>query len=118
MFQAQILMNSESTAVYSPWQERGGDNVIWPIEVVNEALAGTDARFEVQVFHKNSDDTGDGVAVGSSIAFEDPGILHLDVTAGLKEMVRLKFSFNENATADSWVLFRALSAVFYDAVDA
>ena len=54
MFEAQLLM-VEST-VFSPWFPRGGDGVRATLDVVK--ISG--ATIKVELFTKNSEDTGDG----------------------------------------------------------
>jgi len=110
MFQAQLLNGATNGAVYSPWFERQGDYLRATVEVV--AMAGS-TGVTVTVLTKNKEDTGDGTAVSGSIAQSSAGRGTTEFTT-LKELVR--FKFDPGTTSTSWVLFRMLPAVWFDAV--
>lgn len=117
MFQAQYLMTKESEGgrpVFSPWQQRGGDKIIYTIDIV-EAVGAT---ILVELFHKNSEDTGDGTSTGSSIG--PTAVLDRtfkEFTGGLKELFRYKMTvFASTGGELGWVLSRMLPAVQFDSV--
>jgi len=114
MFNAQLLIRSSSgdTKVYSPWFPRQADN----LRATAELAATSGGVLTVKVFHKNTEDTGDGSEyVGTSISLSSTGRDDAEFT-GLKEMVRYQFTCGD-ATGD-WVLFRMLPPVWFDTVDA
>jgi len=114
MFDAQFLPrgSSSDTQVYSPWFRRQADNAV----VSAELIATSGGVLTVKVFHKNSEDTGDGSEyVGTSITLSSVGRGEAEFT-GLKELVRCEFTCGD-ANFD-WVLFRMLPPVWFDSVDA
>ena len=119
MFDAQILMSDStgSTDVYSPWFARGGDNIRCTVEVLE--VLDSFSQLTVSLYHKNQEDTGDGSALTGSQSRSSAGLIEREWT-GLKELVRYKFSVEstDSPAGDAWVLFRALSALWFDTVDA
>ena len=119
-FEAQLLEGA-STAVYSPWMPRGGDYIIATAELI--ALEAS-AQLDVKLFTKDLDDPGEGAQVNSAIKISisvagrrDSEEWGFDGTTGLKELVRYRYECRA-ATAAGSVLFRMLSPVWFDAVDA
>ena len=111
MFQGQILMGG--TAVYSPWFERKGDNVIFTYDLI--AKNGSDLL--VTVFEKNHDQTA-GEQVQNPSSPSTPFTVNTVGQASndhenLKEMVRYKFE-PSSSNASHWVLFRVLSPSWFD----
>jgi len=107
MFDAQLLFPGAAGAAlsfYSPWFPRQGDNL------------------RVTVFTKNNEDTGDGsdADAGTSIVASATGRSTAEWTsgtAGLKELVRYKYSVQSTGTgATDWVLFRMLTPVWFNTV--
>ncbi|MEE9394024.1 MAG: hypothetical protein V3W41_16105 [Planctomycetota bacterium] len=112
MFEAQILNNN--SAAFSPWMPRGGDNITFTFEIIDKLLS---QDFQVQLFEKNSEETGDGTAVGSEPLGSQSIGLHAATKTGMKELVRYKYSF-KGAVPGDWVLFRILPPVWFDDVKA
>lgn len=125
MFESQLLIRGtdESHSVYSPWFPRGGNNLRATLEVVN--VSG--ATLKVEVFTKESDETGDGdnAQASTSISESTAGRSTKEwtslSTAGtvstIEDMVRYKFTISGSNAAD-WVLFRMLPPVWFDTVGA
>jgi len=122
VFDAQLLFCGSVPAtgimVYSPWIPRGGDSLRATVDIVQV----NGATLKIEVFSKNSEDTGDGTnadaatnissgATGRSTAEWTSG------TATLKELVRYRFKVT-GATVSDWVLFRMLTPVWFNSVKA
>lgn len=113
MFEAQLLIaSSEPTMVYSPWFPRQGDNAIFTLDLVD--ATGT---ILVEVFSKNTEDTGDGgsALTPNSGSKSSPGRTSFELSGNLKELVRYRFTVSGSG---NWVLFRMLPPVWFDTVDA
>jgi hypothetical protein len=124
MFDAQTIQMQGATAtdLYSPWFPRGGDYGLFTLEVAKMSSTNAALTMSVQMLHKNSDDTGDGTAVGS--AFTRLGSNYVatprvtsDITAGFKELVRFKFTLSySGGSGTNWATFRTMQPVWYDKV--
>ena len=118
MFDAQLLMGkgTEAVSVYSPWFSRRGDSLIATLDIV--ALDGAFTTLTVDVFTKNSQDTGDGTNANAlvSIVSGSVGPSRATWEGVLEEMVRYKFTLRE--AQPNWVLFRMLEPAWFDAVKA
>ena len=125
MFDAQLLFVGgdpiTGIKVFSPWMPRRGDHMRATLEVAQ--IFG--ATIKVDVFTKNSEDTGDGTDADSVFA---TNIVSAAIgrttqewfsagTVGLKEMIRYRYTVTGTTTAH-WVLFRMLPLVWFDAVKA
>ena len=122
MFDAQLLMtgpSGETVSVLSPWMSRGGDHMIATLDVVATNLGSMLGEFEVEVFHKDTETTGDGVAAtGTPIARDTVGRSSSEF-GPLEELVRFKFTISAPSVESSfWAQFRMLSVVWFDAVTA
>lgn len=120
---------------FSPWFPRQADNAIFTVETI-ESFGGV--TLTVDVFTKNTEETGPGTQVGASIswntvdsnsAFQAAQFL-VGVTSfdGFDEMVRFKFSassetvqlpvVNEEVTFDAsnqmWLRYRMLMPTWFD----
>lgn len=120
MFQAQLLMSSAGSVVYSPWFPRQSDNLRAQLEVV---AVGSSATLKVSVLTKNSEETGDGTVISEVGGDLDSGMgvgRHWaefgpsSSPTGLKELARYKF--DPGTTSSGWVLFRMLSPVWFDSM--
>lgn len=115
MFDAQLLFapNAEpGLEVFSPWFPRRGDYVRVTVDIV----AVEDATLTIELATKNSEDTGDGSVIATSMSAASVG--RVDEEWGpdeLEELVRYKFTAL-GETSDAWVLFRMLTPVWFDAV--
>lgn len=97
---------SGSTTLWSPWFARGADNAIFTYEQM--VLFGG-GMFAVSVYHKNSEDTGNG-AVATSGTFSQVASTTFRTSTpfeDLEELVRFQYSLGSEGTASS-VLFRML----------
>lgn len=106
--------------VYSPWFPREGDNGRFTLEVV----AISEATITLEVFHKNTEDTGDGTAYGdaTNILFDNKSGRTTQEWTGLKELVRFRYEVLPHSEAPDgtvgWVLFRLLRPVWFESVKA
>lgn len=125
MFEAQLLQSQVDTSysVFSPWMFRGGDALLATLEVVEVGDSG--GSVVVEVFTKNTEDTGEGEnadststkkitgnSVGRTSLEWESGVANVD----LLELVRYKFTIGGSDAGDDWVLFRMLSPVWFDSV--
>jgi hypothetical protein len=125
MFDAQLLFCGSVPAtgikVYSPWFPRQADHLRASLEVVQ--ING--ATIKVEVFTKNSEDSGDGADAdsggGTFISTNAVGRTTTEWystgTVTLKEMVRYRFTVT-GTLVSHWVLFRMLSPIWFNAVKA
>lgn len=123
MFESQYLFGGRlvdsvwiRTEVYSPWMPRQGDNIVVTMQTLEHSAAT--AALAVQLFHKDSEETGPGTAVSGSTATRTTAGTSEVEYAGVKEFVRYKFLCTSTAQdAEDYVLFRMLDPVWYDSVD-
>lgn len=113
MFEAQYIFKGDS--VFSPWMARGGDNAIFTADVAG--LDGVDSWLEVTAFTKNTEDPGDGTALVTGIKGDSIGRTNVEYL-GLKELVRYQFQVNERSGDGSRSLFRMLTPVWFNDLDA
>ena len=105
---AQTLMNG--AVIYSNWIERGGDNAIMYLELVDKGGSGTLA---VEFYTKNYDDTGDGgTSIGSISATGSADLHSVTLTGNLKELVRYKITVG--GSGSDWIACRYIGAVWYN----
>src|ERR1051325_4318507 len=117
MFEAQYLFTRSSDlglVIFSPWMARRGDRMRFTIDLDDV----DDATIDVILFHKNTEDTGDGTTTGFAItALNTLGRTDSEAN-GLKELVRYKYVVKMDEGADlGRVLFRMLAPVWFDSVD-
>ena len=121
MFDGQLLFPGAAGAAlsfYGPWFSRGGDNLRVTVDIIQRVSS----QLTIRVFTKNSEDTGDGsdADVGTSIVASATGRATAEWTsgtAGLKELVRYKYTVQSTGTgAGDWILFRMLAPVWFDTV--
>ncbi len=113
-FQAQLLYGKEETAVrvYSPWLPRAADSVRFSLDYV----WGSTAKLEIEVYHKNVEDMGDGFLKDGLISRTAPG-RSTQEWSGLEELVRFRFTLTTTlGTSVPRVLFRMLSPCWFDTV--
>ena len=120
MFDAQILQtksDGSSVSVFSPWLRRGGDRALMTLDVIAATLTAFLAELNVQLFHKNSEDTGPGTQVGSTTITATGSGRTTAEFGTVKELVRYKFTITAGGSNDlRWALFRMLGVVWFDAV--
>jgi hypothetical protein len=120
MFDAQLLGTQGDGAeveVFSPWMPRGGDNVLINLDLVEVTFGSLTGTFEVKLYHRDTDGTGDGAALAGSISRDSAGRSTAEFT-GLKELVRYRFRVSATTLGQEWALFRMLSPVWFDTVRA
>jgi hypothetical protein len=122
MFEAQMLFPGAVPAtgimVYGPWFSKQGDSLRATVDIAQV----NGATLKVEVFSKNTEDTGDGTNAdaATNITSGATGRTTAEWTSGtatLKELVRYRFKVT-GAVVSDWVLFRMLSPVWFDSVKA
>ena len=83
---------------FSPEFPRGGLAARFAVDVTHIVLGGA-VQFDITIEHRNSEDTTWG-SPGTFSGITGVGPVSLDVT-GLKEIIRIKFSFSGGAPAAS-----------------
>ena len=115
MFDAQVII-SDGTAVklFSPWFPRGGDyvRVLVDVTTILDTGGGT-PQLDIDLFHKNADDEGDGIANGSAITMNAAGRNTIKEWTAIKELVRFRFTFDTSGSL-AWVIFRMLPPSWFD----
>lgn len=114
MFEGQYLHYSSvaeaSNKILSPWFPRQGDNLTVSVERIQNGGAG----LKVSVLTKNSEDPGDGTAVGVAIVNSAEGVDSEEYTGLVEELVR--YEFEVTGSAGQFVLFRMLSPIWRNSV--
>lgn len=126
MFDGQLLFPGAVPAtgikIYGPWMPKGGDHV----RITAECLQVDGATLKVELFTKNSEDSGDGTnadsgGVPTNITLNATGRTTTEWystgTVTLKEMVRYRFTVT-GAIQTDWILFRMLAPVWFNAAKA
>lgn len=118
MFDAQLLFPGASGAtlsVYGPWFPKRGDSAVFTMEVVQV----NSCKLTVDVFTKNSEDTGDGAAAGGSAITRSTVGRTSGERTSLKELVRYKFTVTGQTPATTdWVLLRMVQPAWFNTVSA
>jgi hypothetical protein len=118
MFDAQFLIAdvSSSLAVYGPWMSRNGDYAVFAVELIAKSANATNIQF--QVYHKNVEDAGDGVSIGSVQSISSL-IVQPAERGPLMELVRFKLIINVGGAGGmGWALFRMLTPHWFSALPA
>ena len=101
------LMKLNGDPYYSPQFSRGGLSAVFSVTV--EQLAGSGFTFDIDVEHRNADDTA-WTSAGTFATINSPGTYTHDISA-IKEQVRFKYTVGGSAataavhflmTAPSW----------------
>jgi len=113
MFNAQYIFQSDE--LYSPWMNRQGDSIRATLDLI-QSNGGT---LEVRVYTKSVEDAGDGLDADAttSISSSTVGRADDEWNAVLKDLVRYRFKCTGAASGD-YVLFRMLTPVWFNAIDA
>ena len=102
------------TVVYSPWFARQGDGITSVFEVI-AINPDDDAKLEVQLFHKNTDETGEGSGIGAGTSLTSVDVATLKDSA-LKQLLRYQVTLTDgpNASVDQlfYCHFRLLQPSF------
>ena len=101
---------------FTPWMPRLADNAIFTYEVVRfYKTAGppppTFNPFDVKIFHKNSEDLGEGEDAGATWVQSDN--IHRTTLTGLKELVRYRIHCD---TVDVGGVYRILEPTWFNSV--
>lgn len=117
MFDGQYIHASFGTPVVidGPWFGRKGDMIDYTVDIADVL----NATISVALIHKNTEDTGNGAATGSTIAATSTiGRTDQEFTSGLKEMVRYRFTVvcEDEVPGLGWILFRMLPPVWFDSL--
>jgi len=104
-----VLFTNET--LLTPWFPRAADNAVFTVELIF-TIGST---LDVKVYHKNSEDTGDGSnsTAGTFTGLTAAGLGVLEVT-DLKEMVR----FEVKATSGTALRYRFLDTTWFNKADA
>ena len=86
----ELIIEGES--VFTEWFSRGADNAYFFCEVVTN----TDADVDVDVYHKNVEDSGDGGTAKESFTTLTGVTIGEKESLGLKELVRFKVTVTNN----------------------
>jgi hypothetical protein len=87
------------TVVYTPWFARQGDDITSVFEVI-AITPNNQAKLEVELFHKNTNETGQGssAGTGSSLTAVDVASFHNDT---LKMLLRYKVTLTHGTSPDT-----------------
>lgn len=119
MFEAQYLFHGD--AVFSPWMSRQADNMIATVDLIDDS--GSSGDIVIEVYQKNSEQTGDGGAhpnedgtSGSPTQLTTSAVDQKSETfANVMELVRYRISTSATSSGERF-LFRMLPPVWFDHV--
>ena len=106
--------------ILSDWFPRGGDGIILRAEIIDEK--DEDMEVKIDVLSKNSEDPGNGTAIGWTLTLGAEGLKEMIAVSdaaggggvGLKEQVRLKI-YTASGSAGDWSIVRIFPPIFFDA---
>ncbi|MHC4516217.1 MAG: hypothetical protein ACYS5W_21315 [Planctomycetota bacterium] len=107
-----------STVLFSPWFPREADYAVFSYEQI--ALKGSGTAFEVLVYHKNTEDTGEGATSGASFSSLSDNI-YTSSKVAYKELIRFRYEVKDGNYNDGgvcFVIYRMLAPTWYNAADA
>jgi len=96
MIVGTTIFRFDGNPYYSPAFPRGGEAAVFTVETTHVSSAPT---FDVTIQHKNEDDTS-WADLGAFTSITAVGTSTKDVS-GVKEMVRLKFTFTTTGADDA-----------------
>lgn len=111
---------------WTSWFDRQAENCQFRGELVDFYASDSPANdpiLQISIYHKNSDDTGDGTAAsdgagGNAVLELGNGQVSGDISVAkavdLKELVRFKFEWPAGV-ADDWIRHRLLTPAWFDA---
>lgn len=103
------------TKVFSPWFPREADNAVFSYEQIK--LTGD--AFNVKVYHKNTEDTGDGSDTGVSFSQIGSTDIYSTTATGLKELIRFSVEVTGDWSGGSkFVVYRMLAPTWYNTIKA
>ncbi|MEZ5988364.1 MAG: hypothetical protein R3F30_04445 [Planctomycetota bacterium] len=127
MYLGQLIMSGQTAR--TGWIPSGGASARFTYEYIS--AGGTlipsqtpSGEITITVYTKNTEDQGDGTAVGGAATMSSAGFTVKEITggSGLKELVCFEIDYpTETTTYDSeswntarWVYFRILTPVWYN----
>lgn len=107
-----------NVGIQGDWIPRQADNIILFAEEIDISNTSGTVTLTIQLYHKNTDEVGDGTSVGSPIVLDgsSPKFKSTQVE-GLKELVRVAVLAVGDADASyvfGWIHYRILSPIWYD----
>lgn len=104
------------TKVFSSWFPREADNAVFSYQQIKLTDG---AGFTVKVYHKNTEETGDGTDTTASFSeIGSTGIFTAPVT-GLKELIRFSYEVTGDwSTGKKYVVYRMLAPTWYNTIKA
>jgi hypothetical protein len=119
MIPAQYIHSSGRGAIsfYSDWQPREAFHLKYTVELADHYQ---NFDFKIEVYHKNSEDPGDGSLVsGSHVDFDQTDTKptrKIGSADDLEELVRFKYTLTDQDGSPAWVFFRQLAPVWFNDV--
>jgi hypothetical protein len=119
MIDATLLF--DSMTVYSPWFPRQADM----LRVVAECVAVNGSTLTIELYTKNSEETGDGAPVNTGVSISLSSVGRSAATEwqtvggqeGVQQLLRFRYTVaSGGGNPNDWILFRLLPAVWYDTV--
>ena len=107
-----VSTNGGTTTLFGPWFPREADNAIFSYERIK--LEGTNAQFDVSVYHKNVDEIGDGADTGASFSLRSNNVYTSAAVTGLKELVRLQYKLHQGISELNVAIYRMLGTTWYN----
>lgn len=99
------------TVVFTDWMPRQGDHAVFTADLI----ASIEAQFTVEIFHKNSEDTGPGAWKATLASATTTLGLHPATVSNLKEMVRYRITVSGNGSGKTAaVIYRLLQITWFD----
>ena len=106
MYIGQLAL--KGLVAYSAWTRPDGDKGVFCVELISKSSTAT---LDVDVQHKNQADPDSSAAtVASFTQITAAGVGIKEVTAGFKELIRLKFTVGSSLdAADDWAVFDVMA---------
>lgn len=113
-----IVQGSSSTDLFSPWFPREADNAVFTYEQIKLESSS----FTVEVWHKNTEDLGDGTQLtGTFTADSTFSNIYYHTFEGLKELVRFRYELNSGdweVGGPCFVIYRMLAPTWFNTENA
>lgn len=119
MIDATVLFKDMD--LFSPWFPRQADM----LRVTAECIAALGAELTIELYTKNSEDTGNGNPVDEAVTIVLNTLGQRETVEwktvvsqeGVQQLLRFRYSVTGNEDYE-WILFRLLPAVWFDALAA
>lgn len=105
-----IVDSDEDTVLFTDWMPRQGDHAVFTAELIT----AIGADFAVDVYHKNSEDSGPGAVLGALVGATTTLGLHKKQFSGLKELVRYRITVSATADKMGGIIYRFLQVAWFD----